>query len=257
MREYSIDELKEFLNKKRPLPSTVLKKIYENIKTEFVYNSNAIEGNTLTLSETQVVIEYGLTVKGKSLNEHIEAKNQAYALDFLVEEVREKREIDKRVVKEFHQIIIGDIDREIAGKFRTYPVRIGGSTTSTSNALHIEEDLDNLLKWYGEEKKLDIIDKVAIFHSKFEKIHPFGDGNGRTGRLLMNLELMKAGYPITIIKNEDRLKYYSALELAQTQEDYREIIKFIRENVKESIIRNLEAFENNWEEEIEKFLKER
>ena len=117
MKEYEIEELKDFLNKKRPLSETALKKIYENLKTDYVYNSNAIEGNTLTLKETQIVLEYGITVKGKSLNEHIEAKNQAFALDYLVEEVKNKREIDKRVIKEFHQIVIGDINRDIAGNF--------------------------------------------------------------------------------------------------------------------------------------------
>lgn len=257
MKEYKIEELKDFLNKKRPLSDVALKKIYENFKTDYVYNSNAIEGNTLTLSETQIVLQYGITVKGKSLNEHIEAKNQAFALDYLVEEVKNKRKIDKRVIKEFHQIVIGDINRNIAGKFRTEPVRIGGSKTETVNALHIEEELENLLKWYNDEREMNLIDRVAVFHSKFEKIHPFLDGNGRTGRLLMNLELMKDGYPITIIKNEDRLEYYSALEEAQTKDDYTSIKKFIRENVKEGIIKSLEAVENDWKAEIERFLEKR
>jgi Fic family protein len=257
MKEYKIEELKDFLNKKRPLSETALKKIYENLKTDYVYNSNAIEGNTLTLKETQIVLEYGITVKGKSLNEHIEAKNQAFALDYLVEEVKNKREIDKRVIKEFHQIVIGDINRNIAGKFRVEPVTIGGSETKTVNAFHIEEELDKLLKWYNNEKEMNIIDKVAVFHSKFEKIHPFLDGNGRTGRLLMNLELMKEGYPITIIKNEDRLDYYSALEKSQTTDDYTDIKNFIRENVKRGIINFLEAIENDWKSEIEKFLIEK
>ena len=104
---------------------------------------------------------------------------------------------------------------------------------------------------------MNIIDKVAVFHSKFEKIHPFLDGNGRTGRLLMNLELMKEGYPITIIKNEDRLDYYSALEKSQTTDDYTDIKNFIRENVKRGIINFLEAIENDWKSEIEKFLIEK
>lgn len=251
---YDIKKLKDYLNIKRPIPKTVLEKIYKNIKTEYVYNSNAIEGNSLTLKETEVVLEYGLTVKGKPLKDHIEAKNQAYALDFLKEEVKNGKEITKQLIKEFHQIIIGDIDREIAGKFRTYPVEIRASETKTSNFFHIEEDLEELIKWYNSEKR-DLIEKVAIFHANFEKIHPFGDGNGRTGRLLMNLELMKNGYPVTIIKNEDRLSYYEALEKAQTKNDYGDIINFVHENVKRSIIRNLEMLEDNWEEKFEEYLK--
>ncbi len=247
---YDIEKLKNYLSIKRPIPASVLEKIYNNIKTEYTYNSNAIEGNSLTLKETEVVLEYGVTVKGKPLKDHIEAKNQAYALDFLKEEVKLKKEIDKKLIKEFHQIIIGDIDREIAGKFRTYPVTIKASETKTSSPLHIEEELDNLIKWYNSEQNLNIIEKVAIFHSKFEKTHPFGDGNGRTGRLLMNFELMKEGYPITIIKNEDRLEYYNSLEKAQTKEDYKDIIKFIHSNVEKSIIKNLEMLEENWKEKF-------
>jgi Fic family protein len=254
---YDIEKLKNYLNIKRPIPASVLEKIYDNIKIEYTYNSNAIEGNSLTLKETEVVLEYGITVKGKPLKDHIEAKNQAYALDFLKEEVKLRKEIDKKLIKEFHQIIIGDIDREIAGKFRTYPVTIKASETKTSSPLHIEEELDKLIKWYNSDQNLNTIEKVAIFHSEFEKIHPFGDGNGRTGRLLMNFELMKEGYPITIIKNEDRLEYYNSLEKAQTKEDYKDIIKFIHSNVEKSIIKNLEMLEENWKEKYNNELKKK
>lgn len=98
---YDIEKLKNYLNIKRPIPASVLEKIYDNIKTEYIYNSNAIEGNSLTLKETEVVLEYGITVKGKPLKDHIEAKNQAYALDFLKEEVKLRKEIDKKLIKEF------------------------------------------------------------------------------------------------------------------------------------------------------------
>lgn len=251
---YDIKKLRDYLNVKRPIPKTALEKIYENIKVEYIYNSNAIEGNSLTLRETEVVLEYGITVKGKSLKDHIEAKNQAYALDFLKEEVKSDKKITKRLIKEFHQIIIGDIDREIAGKFRTWKVGIKASKTETSKFYHIEEDLENLIEKYNQDER-DIIEKVAIFHADFEKIHPFGDGNGRTGRLIMNLELMKEGYPITIIKNEDRLEYYEALEKAQTTNDYKDIINFIHSNVKRSIIKNLEMLEDNWEDKFKKYLE--
>lgn len=252
--KYDIKKLKDYLNIKRPLPKSALEKMYENIKTEYVYNSNAIEGNSLTLKETGIVLEYGITVKGKPLKDHIEAKNQAYAIDFLMKEVKNKKEITKRLIKEFHQIVIGDIDREIAGKFRTWGVEIKGSSIETVKFHHIEEELDKLIDNYNNDKK-DIIEKVAKFHADFEKIHPFGDGNGRTGRLLMNLELMKEGYPITIIKLEDRLEYYDSLEKAQTKNDYQDIINFVYENVKRSIIKTLELVEENWEKNFEEYLK--
>lgn len=172
-----------------------------------------------------------------------------------MEEVKNKKEITKRLIKEFHQIVIGDIDREIAGKFRTWGVGIGGSATETAKFYHIEEELDKLIDNYNKDEK-DIIEKVARFHADFEKIHPFGDGNGRTGRLLMNLELMKEGYPITIIKLEDRLEYYDSLEKAQTTNDYQGIINFIYDNVKRSIIKNLELVEENWENNFKEYLKE-
>lgn len=252
---YDIKKLRDYLNIKRPLPKSALEKMYENIKTEYVYNSNAIEGNSLTLKETEIVLEYGITVKGKSLKDHIEAKNQAYAIDFLMEEVKNKKEITKRLIKEFHQIVIGDIDREIAGKFRTWGVGIGGSTTETAKFYHIEEELDKLIDNYNKDEK-DVIEKAARFHADFEKIHPFGDGNGRTGRLLMNLELMKEGYPITIIRLEDRLEYYESLEKAQTTNDYQDIINFVSNNVKRSIIKNLDLVEENWENNFKEYLKE-
>lgn len=251
---YDIKKLKDYLNIKRPLPKSALEKMYENIKTEYIYNSNAIEGNSLTLKETGIVLEYGITVKGKPLKDHIEAKNQAYAIDFLMEEVKNKKIITKRLIKEFHQIVIGDIDREIAGKFRTWGVGIKGSSTETVKFHHIEEDLDKLIDNYNRDEK-DIIEKVAKFHADFEKIHPFGDGNGRTGRLLMNLELMKEGYPITIIRIEDRLEYYDSLEKAQTKNDYQDIINFVHENVKRSIIKTLELVEENWEKNFKEYLE--
>ncbi len=105
--------------------------------------------------------------------------------------------------------------------------------------------MQRLLDWYNQSDR-HIIEKVAVFHARFEKIHPFSDGNGRTGRLLMNLELMKQGYPITIIKNEDREKYYQVLENAQTNDDYQDVIDFVANNVQASIERNLEMLDRDW-----------
>ncbi|MDP8170598.1 Fic family protein [Pasteurella skyensis] len=240
-----LKKLKNFLNARRPLPQSVLKKLFESLKQEYIYHSNAIEGNSLTLRETQIVLEQGITINGKPLKDHIETQNQSYAIDYLLEEIALNRVLDIRLIKEFHQIVIGSIDREIAGVFRNHDVVISHSKTETSRPFHIEEDLQTLLDWYNQSDR-HIIEKVAIFHARFEKIHPFSDGNGRTGRLLMNLELMKQGYPITIIKNEDREKYYQVLENAQTSDNYQDVIDFVANNVQASIERNLEMLDRDW-----------
>lgn len=242
----NIEQLKDFLNIKRPLPAVVLDKLYNTVKQAYIYNSNAIEGNSLSLRETQIVLEQGITIKGKPLKDHIEAKNQDFALDFLVDEVKAGKSLTKQLIKEFHQIIIGDIDRGIAGKFRQHDVWISHSETITAHYLHIEEELDALLHWY-ETSTDHILEKVAKFHAKFEKIHPFSDGNGRTGRLIMNLELMKHGYPITIIKMEDRETYYQTLEIASINDDFQPITQFITDNVQQSIERNLKMLDREWE----------
>ncbi|VEJ09400.1 Fic family protein [Actinobacillus delphinicola] len=244
-----IEQLKDFLNIKRPLPTIVLDKLYNTVKQAYIYNSNAIEGNSLSLRETQIVLEQGITIKGKPLKDHIEAKNQDFALDFLVDEVKVKKPLTKQLIKEFHQIIIGDIDRGIAGKFRQHDVWISHSGTVTAHYLHIEEELDALLDWY-ETSTDHILEKVAKFHAKFEKIHPFSDGNGRTGRLIMNLELMKNGYPITIIKLEDSKTYYQSLETASISNDFNPIIQFIAKNVQQSIERNLKMLDREWKDKF-------
>lgn len=241
---------KEFLKSKRPINSIILKRIEEHLKADYIYNSNAIEGNTLTLRETNLIIEHGVIIEGKSLKEHLEVKGQEYALNFLSEVMKEQEKISLRMIREINSLVMVSG----GGTFKTLPNEIVGAKFNTSPPYLVEEHLNKLIEdFYNSDK--DIIKRVAIFHADFEKIHPFPDGNGRTGRLLMNLELMKAGYPITIIRKEERDNYYNALEKTHSSNDYEDIISFIEKNVEKSFEFYFEHITNNWKEEIEDFYR--
>ena len=243
-----IELYRNFLKSKRPIDEISLKKIEENLKAKYIYNSNGIEGNTLSLMETNLIIEHGVTIKGKSLKEHLEVKGQEYALNFLAEIMNRKEEISLRTIREFNSLVMING----GGTFKTLPNEIVGANFKTSPPHLVEEHLNKLIENFYNSNE-DIIKKVAIFHADFEKIHPFPDGNGRTGRLLMNLELMKEGFPITIIKKEDREDYYNALEKAHSNNDYEDIISFIEKNVEKSFEFYFEHITNNWKQEIEDF----
>ena len=223
-------------------------KIEENLKAKYIYNSNGIEGNTLSLMETNLIIEHGVTIKGKSLKEHLEVKGQEYALNFLTEVMNQKEKISLRMIREFNSLIMING----GGTFKTLPNEIVGANFKTSPPHLVEEHLNKLIENFYNSNE-DIIKKVAVFHADFEKIHPFPDGNGRTGRLLMNLELMKERFPITIIKKKDREDYYNALEKAHSNDDYEDIISFIENNVEKSFEFYFEHITNNWKQEIEDF----
>jgi FIC domain-containing protein len=239
---------RNFLKSKRPIDEISFKKIEENLKAKYIYNSNGIEGNTLSLMETNLILEHGVTIKGKSLKEHLEVKGQEYALNFLTEVMNQKEEISLRMIREFNSLVMING----GGTFKTLPNEIIGANFKTSPPHLVEEHLSKLIENFYSSNE-DIIKKVAIFHADFEKIHPFPDGNGRTGRLLMNLELMKEGFPITIIKKEDREDYYNALEKAHSNYDYEDIISFIENNVEKSFEFYFENITNNWKQEIEDF----
>lgn len=214
-----IEIFKNFLEKERPLNKGILTKLENNLKTNFIYNSNAIEGSTLTLKETDIILQYGVTVKGKSLKEHEEVKGQEYALNFLKEVIKTNESLSLRLIREFHALVLND-DIENRGKFKKSNNEILGAGFETTPYYLVEEKLTELIEKFNSNENNDLIMKVACFHADFEKIHPFIDGNGRTGRLLLNLELMKNGYPITVIRNEDRDEYYTVLETAQVESNY-------------------------------------
>ena len=179
------------------------------------YNSNAIEGNTLTEIETKVIIETGITIAKKTLREHLEVKNHAEALLF-IEELKD-RKLSEYDIKSIHSIILSGLDRVNAGKYREANVKIGGASHDVTPSHLISQEIYTLLSWYNESPIT--INRIIEFTCRFINIHPFIDGNGRTSRLLTNLELLKLGYPPVTILTVDRLEYYQALDKSY-YEDY-------------------------------------
>ena len=204
-----IEEKLEELNKRRPLTEGELERLNEEFLTEYIYNSNAIEGNTLTLRETDIVLR-GLTIDQKSLKEHLEVIGHKEAFDYVKQLVSKNAQISEKLIKDIHYLVLAD-KKQDRGIYRRVPVQIMGAAHEPVQPYLIIPRMEELLEQY-EKSKEDIVTKLARFHIEFEGIHPFIDGNGRTGRLLINLELMKAGFPPIDIKFTDRLKYYNAFD---------------------------------------------
>lgn len=204
-----IDCKKKELDGKSPLTEGELARLNEEFTVEYTYNSNAIEGNTLTLRETDLVLR-GLTIDQKPLKDHMEAVGHKEAFDFVTELVKEKCEINERVIKQIHYLVLAD-KKDDRGVYRRLPVRIMGAAHEPVQPYLIVPKMEELLRNYLASEE-HIVTKLARFHIEFEGIHPFIDGNGRTGRLLVNLELMKAGYPPIDIKFTDRIAYYNAFD---------------------------------------------
>lgn len=221
-----VDKLKRKLDSKRPIPKETLRSLEESINLEWTYNSNGIEGNTLTLKETQVVLE-GIAVGGKSIKEHLEAINHEKAILYLNDLVKENNPITEWNIKSIHGLILKDIDNENAGRYRRENVTIKGATHIPPDYLKVPELMEKLVLSYECWKEFHPIIQATLLHGELVKIHPFVDGNGRTSRLLMNLDLMNHGFNPVIIKKEDRLEYYEALNKAHTTSDYTDFVKLI------------------------------
>ncbi len=211
-----VDRKKAELDKCRPLTDGEVARLGEEFTVEYTYNSNAIEGNTLTLRETDMVLR-GLTVDKKPLKDHLEAIGHRDAFEYVRELVREKMPISETVIRRIHFLVLAD-KRTDRGVYRRVPVRIMGAMHIPVQPYLIQPKMENLLIDFADSKE-HIVAKLARFHIEFEAIHPFIDGNGRTGRLLVNLELMKAGYPPIDIKFTDRMAYYNAFDTYHTKHD--------------------------------------
>lgn len=228
-----IHEKKRELDKKRPIPSYVLKSIKDSLSIEWTYNSNSIEGNTLTLQETKMVIEDGFTIKGKSLREHFEVVNHQEAIEFVESLASNEYVLNKLDILSIHHLVLQKIEKDFAGKYRTSGVRISGANFVPPNALKVDEFVSELID-FANDSEVDILIRSAIFHHRFVWIHPFFDGNGRTARLLLNLILMKSGFPPAIILKNDRKKYYDALNQANNQ-DYSKLVLLILQAVERTL----------------------
>lgn len=194
------------------LSAPVVESLYGRLRVELTYSSNAIEGNTLSLRETQLIVEEGLTPNhGKSLREVYEARNHFAAIKEIEHWVAAKREISARAILDIHQTVMRDIDADWGGRLRNGPVFIRGTRHTPPNAALVSEQLDALISWAGQSAFHPIL-LAAETHFRFEALHPFFDGNGRTGRLLMNWQLLRAGFPLTVIQVEERARYLGALD---------------------------------------------
>lgn len=204
-----IERKKAELDGRRPLTDGEVARLNEEFVVEYTYNSNAIEGNTLTLRETDLVLR-GLTIDQKPLKDHMEAVGHKEAFEYVSELVKENVPISESVIKQIHYLVLAD-KKEDRGAYSRVPVKIMGAQHQPVQPYLIIPKMEELL-WDYSENKEHIVTKLARFHIEFEGIHPFIDGNGRTGRLLVNLELMKAGYPPINIKFTDRISYYNAFD---------------------------------------------
>ena len=231
----SLDALKARLDAHRPLPPDVVSQIREDMRVRFTYHSNAIEGNTLTMSETKAVLEDGITIGGKSLKEHLEAVGHSHAIDYMEALVQKDEALTERTLKEIHNLILRNIDGANAGTYRRMNVLISGAGHIPPPAERVLEKMEAFFRWYGAARGvLHPVEFAARAHADFVNIHPFKDGNGRTARLIMNFELMRAGFPTVIVPVDARPDYYRNLDIAATQGDYLPFVMQIAELAQKS-----------------------
>lgn len=228
-----VDALKTELDKRRPLTQGELQRLREEFLIEYTYNSNAIEGNTLTLQETALVLE-GVTIDKKPLKDHLEAVGHRDAFLYVQDLVKDKVPFSESIIKQIHTLVLMDRPED-RGVYRRIPVRIMGAYHVPSDPILVPEQMENLIAEFAGNKKLHPIERAALFHLKFEGIHPFVDGNGRTGRLILNLMLMQLGYPPINVKYSDRKRYYEAFDSYYRDNDKSIFIYLIGELLKEQL----------------------
>lgn len=228
MKKSILINKKKELDDFRPLDPSLVKNLEEWFRIELTYTSNALEGNTLTRQETALVVEKGITVGGKSIIEHLEATNHAQAFDWIYNLAKDRaRRISEKDILTIHELILQGIDKINAGRYRSVAVRISGSQVILANYMKVPALMKEFSNWLEINNELDPIDFSSEAHYRLATIHPFVDGNGRTARLLMNLILIKNGYPPALIRKRDRLRYINSLEKAQlggSKDDYQQII---------------------------------
>ena len=245
----SINGKKRELDRHRPLSPSIVRKLEEEFFIAWTYNSNAIEGNTLTLQETEIILNTGVTIGGKTVNEHFEVINHKNGIDFVKSLVSRKENVTEETIKKLHALILKSIDDPEAGNYRRQNVRILGARHIPPQSLKIPHLMHDFIVWFHEnEHSMTIPELVSEIHYKLVMIHPFIDGNGRVARLLMNLILMKHGYPPAIILKVDRQRYYRVLNeanIGQT-EPYED---FIGRSIERSLILYLNSVEPDQAEE--------
>jgi len=232
-----LEEKLRILNALRPLPPSAVAKLKQQFAIDMTYNSNAIEGNSLTLKETAWVIADGLTIKGKPLKDHLEAKDHYDALNYLYEiiEGSTHQTISEMFIRTMHKLVSRETLGEEAGVYRSVNVMITGATHTPPGVHEVPSAMRDLISWCRvNQSKFHPVEFAARIHHKIVFVHPFSDGNGRTARLVMNLALMSAGYPLVIILKTDRRIYYETLAQAD-KGDCRRLVRFIAQTVERSL----------------------
>ena len=229
-----IEELKKKIDSKRPFTEGELKKLNYEFVVEYTYNSNAIEGNTLTLKETDLVFR-GLTINKKPLKYHLEVIGHKEAFGYIKDLIKKKNILSETIIKQIHYLVLVDKPQD-RGIYRKIPVTIVGAKHVPVQPYLIKPKIQELLEWYKNSDD-DFLTKIAKFHIEFEAIHPFIDGNGRTGRLLVNFELMRIGYPPINIKFTDRIAYYNAFDLYHTKGDLKPMVKLFGKYLLEKLLK--------------------
>ncbi len=235
-----VQRKKRELDRLRPLPKAALARLREQFAIELAYNSNAIEGNSLTLRETALVIREGMTVRGKPLREHFEALNHQKAFELLEGLVARKAKVTEDVVKGVHRLVLAGIADAYAGRYRDVNVRIVGAVKSPPRFEKVPAQMERLVSEL-EEPGVNDVERAALLHYRLVEIHPFVEGNGKCARLLMNLLLMQKGYPVVIVLKADRKKYYDRLRRADLG-DPKPFVDFIGQCVERSLDLYLDAF---------------
>lgn len=241
----NVDNLQAKINAFRPFRTEILTLWQERLRIDWTYNSNAIEGNTLTYGETAFFLQEGLTSEGKPLKDFVEAKNHAEAIDYLYEVVQTKRKLTESFIKELHGLLLRDIEHTVAkgadgklihkplqaGKYKMRPnhvLTLSGTIHKYTEPINVPDEMQVLLSWlWSNPDNLHPVECAALFHYRFVSIHPFDDGNGRMARLLMNLLLMQAGYPPCVIRNSKRREYLRSLEHADGTGSMEDFLMFI------------------------------
>jgi Fic family protein len=235
-----ITRKKEQLDRYRPLPSDTIRRLNQDLRVFLTYHSNAIEGNSLSLQETQMVIDYGITIHGHPLREYLEATNHAEAYQYVTSLVEKRERITLTTILTLHSLVMDKI-LESKGRFRTVPVYIRGSNMTPPPAHQVEQLMSGWVIWiYGEGSGYDPVTRAAIAHHGFEAVHGFEDGNGRVGRLLLNLMLMQEGYPPALLLNDWRTRYIHGLNAANTGQ-YGPLLNLIGQSVEAGLDLYLEA----------------
>jgi Fic family protein len=236
-----LDQKKALLDALRPLPASAVGRLQEQLMVEWIYHSNAIEGSTLTLRETQLILETGLTIGGKNLREHFEVINHRDAIDYVEALATGDEPINAFHVRQIHRLVLTRIDDANAGQYRNLPVRIGGAQHQPPESWEIAHLMTGWAEWLNAEAPaLHPVERAALAHHRLAAIHPFIDGNGRTARLVMNLLLLRDGFPPTIIRRENRAQYYRVLAQADQGKDA-PVVNFVGRAVERSLTLYLEA----------------